>query len=92
MKLDADGKPRTQFYYKRDDFNFSVVNFPYLYSNILFSPAYCVFKYLASDSVYMSLFDIRSVFNSMQSTDKQVDITGVSTVSLLVFVSAIFRN
>jgi hypothetical protein len=37
--------------------------------------------YLAPDSVCKSLFDIRSVFNSRQSTDKQVDVTGVSLIS-----------
>jgi hypothetical protein len=29
---------------------------------------------------FCSLFDIRSIFNSRQSADKQVDVTGVSTV------------
>jgi hypothetical protein len=36
--------------------------------------------YLALDSVCKSLFDIRSVFDSGQSTDK-VDVTEISTVS-----------
>ena len=31
------------FYDKRDDFNFSIVNFPYLCSNIQSSPAYGVY-------------------------------------------------
>ena len=31
------------FYDKRDDFNFSIVNFPYLCSNIPSSPAYGVY-------------------------------------------------
>jgi hypothetical protein len=37
--------------------------------------------YLAADSVHKSLFSIRSVFNSRIFTDKQVDVTGISTVS-----------
>jgi hypothetical protein len=37
--------------------------------------------YLAADSVCKGLFDIRSIFSSRQSTDKHVDVTGVSTVS-----------
>jgi hypothetical protein len=40
LKLDTNGKIRTQFYDKRDDFNFSIVNFPYLCSNIPASTAY----------------------------------------------------
>jgi hypothetical protein len=47
------------------------------YSN--FTCIWCL--YLAADSVCKSLFDIRSVFSSRQSTDKQVDGRGVSTVS-----------
>ena len=40
LKLDSDGKLTTQLYDKRDDFNFSIVNFPYLCSNNPASPAY----------------------------------------------------
>ena len=39
LKLDTNGK----LYDKRDDFNFSIVNFPYLCSNIPASPAYGVY-------------------------------------------------
>jgi hypothetical protein len=60
---------------------FFTVNFLCLCSNIPISSAYCL--YLAVDSVCKSLFDIQSVFNSRQFTDKQVDITKVSTVCLL---------
>ena len=41
--MDYDGKLTTQLYDKRDDFNFSIVNFPYLCSNIPLSPAYGVY-------------------------------------------------
>jgi hypothetical protein len=41
-----------------------------------------VYIYIAAYSIYKSLLDIRSVFSSRQSTDKQVDVTGVSTVCL----------
>jgi hypothetical protein len=43
LKLDTNGKITTQLYDKRDDFNFSIVNFPYLCSNTLASPAYGVY-------------------------------------------------
>jgi hypothetical protein len=41
--LDTNGKIMTQLDDKRDDFNFSIVNFPYLCSNIAASPAYGVY-------------------------------------------------
>ena len=45
LKLDTNGKITTRFYDKRDDFNLSIVNFPYMYlcSNIPASPAYGVY-------------------------------------------------
>ena len=43
LKLDTNGKLTTQLYDKRDDFNFAIVNFPYLCSNIPASPAYGVY-------------------------------------------------
>jgi hypothetical protein len=43
LKLDSNGKITTQLYNKRDDFNFSIVNFPYLCSNIPASSAYGVY-------------------------------------------------
>jgi hypothetical protein len=43
LKLDTNGKLSTQLYDKLDNFNFSIVNFPYLCSNIPASPAYGVY-------------------------------------------------
>jgi hypothetical protein len=43
LKLDTKGKIMTQVHDKREDFNFSIVNFPYLFSNIPASPAYGVY-------------------------------------------------
>jgi hypothetical protein len=43
LKLNTNGKLTTQLYDKRDDFNFSIVNFPFLCSNIPISPVYGVF-------------------------------------------------
>jgi hypothetical protein len=40
LKLDTNDKLTTYVYGKRGDFNFSIVNFPYLCSSILISPAY----------------------------------------------------
>ena len=43
LNIDINGKLTTQLYNKRDDFSFSIVNFPYLFSNIPSSPAYGVY-------------------------------------------------
>jgi hypothetical protein len=39
----TDGKLTTQLYDKRDDFSFTIVNIPYICSNIPLSPAYGVY-------------------------------------------------
>ncbi|KAK3086807.1 hypothetical protein FSP39_023781 [Pinctada imbricata] len=43
LSSDKDGHMNTSLYDKRDDFNFSITNFPSLSSNIPSSPAYGVF-------------------------------------------------
>ncbi|KAK3098720.1 hypothetical protein FSP39_022388 [Pinctada imbricata] len=43
LSYDTDGHMNTSLYDKRDDFNFSITNFPFLGSNIPSSPAYGVF-------------------------------------------------
>ena len=43
LSIDIDGKLAAQLYDKRNDFSFSIVNFPYSYSNIPSSPAYGAF-------------------------------------------------
>jgi hypothetical protein len=55
----------------------TIVNFPYLCSNIPSSPVYGVF-YLTTESICKGLIS----FNSRQSTDKEVAVKWVSTVSL----------
>jgi hypothetical protein len=41
--------------------------------------------YIAAYSLCKSLLDMRSVFSSRQSTDKQVNVTGVSSFNCLVY-------
>jgi hypothetical protein len=43
LKLDTNSKSLAQLYDKMDDFNFSIVKFPYLCSNIPDSSAYGVY-------------------------------------------------
>jgi hypothetical protein len=40
LKFDSEGRLRTKLYDKRDDFNFPIVNFPFICSNIPAAPAY----------------------------------------------------
>ena len=61
LMLDTNGKITSQLYDKLDDFNFSIVNFPYLCSNIPASPAYGVYisqliRYAWACSTYDQFF------------------------------------
>jgi hypothetical protein len=40
LKVDSEGWLKTKLYDKRDDFNFPIVNFPFICSNIQTAPAY----------------------------------------------------
>ena len=40
LEIDREGRLRTKLYDKRDDFNFPIVNFPFICSNIPAAPAY----------------------------------------------------
>ena len=43
LDIDSKGHRRTKHYDKRDDFNFPIVNFPFICSNIPAAPAYGVY-------------------------------------------------
>jgi hypothetical protein len=43
LEIDSEGRLGTKLYDKRDDFNFLIVNFPFIYSNISAPPAYGVY-------------------------------------------------
>ena len=43
LEIDSEGRLRTKLRVKRDDFNFPVVNFPFVCSNIPAAPAYGVY-------------------------------------------------
>jgi hypothetical protein len=47
LEIDSEGRLRTKHYDKRDDFNFPIVNFPFIYSNIAAAPAYEVYIYIS---------------------------------------------
>jgi hypothetical protein len=44
LKIDSEGRLRTKLYDKRDYFNFPIVNFSFICSNILAAPAYGVYR------------------------------------------------
>ena len=65
LEIDKDGRLKTRIYDKRDDFNFPIVNFPFLSSNIPSAPAYGVYvsqliRYARASSQYED-FTNRSV-------------------------------
>ena len=43
LQIDSEGRLKTKLYDKRDDFNFPIVNFPFICSNIPAAPAYRVY-------------------------------------------------
>ena len=43
FEIDSEGRLKTKLYDKRDDFNFPIVNFPFICSNIPAAPAYGVY-------------------------------------------------
>jgi hypothetical protein len=43
LEIDSEGRLRTKLYDKRDNFNFPIVNFPSICSNIPAAPAYGVY-------------------------------------------------
>ena len=43
LSIDSNGRLTTSLYDKRDDFDFAIVNFPFLCSDIPLSPGYGVF-------------------------------------------------
>ena len=52
LSIDADKKLHTKLYDKRDDFDFHIVNFPFLDSNILSAKLTITKVYLLVSSTY----------------------------------------
>ena len=42
LEIDSEGRLRVQLYEKRDDFNFPILNFPFIFSTIPVGPSYGV--------------------------------------------------
>ena len=56
IEIDSEGQFRTKLYNKKDDFNFPIVNFPFICSNIPAAPAYEVYMYISVDPIFQSLW------------------------------------
>jgi hypothetical protein len=54
LEIDSEGRLRTKLSDKRDDFNFLIVNFPFICSNIPAAPACGV--YLSVDTIFQNLW------------------------------------
>jgi hypothetical protein len=50
LEIDNEGRLRTKLYDKRHDFNFPIVNFPFICSNIPAAPAYGV--HISVDTIF----------------------------------------
>jgi hypothetical protein len=61
LEIDSEGRLRTKLYDKRDYFNFSIVNFPLICSNIPSAPAYYISqlkRYCRACGSYQDFLDI----------------------------------
>jgi hypothetical protein len=52
LEINSEGRLRTKLYDKRDDFNFPIVNFPFICSNIPATPAYGVYTSISQMNWY----------------------------------------
>jgi hypothetical protein len=62
LEIDSEGRLKTKLNDKRDDFNFPIVNFPFICSNIPAAPAYGVYisqliRYSRACGSYQNFFD-----------------------------------
>ena len=62
LEIDSEGRLRTKHYDKRDDFNFPMLNFPFIWSNIPAASAYGVYisrliRYSRADGSYQDFLD-----------------------------------
>jgi len=64
QEIDSKARLRTKLYFKRDDFNFSILNFPFMCSNMTAAPVYEVniHNYHVSKELYLEA--LREINNS----------------------------
>ena len=98
LKLDTNGKITTQLYDKHDDFNFFIVNFPYLYSNIPASPAYGVYisqliRYARACSTYDRILVLSSLLtNNLMSKGFNCLVYRQLSSNFMVVITILFAH
>jgi hypothetical protein len=70
LEIDSEGRLRTKLYDKRDAFNFPIVNFPFICSNIPAAPAYGIYvsqmiRYSRACGSYRDFLDIGLLLTRM---------------------------
>jgi hypothetical protein len=82
LEFDDSGQISTKIYDKRDDFNFNIINFPNMCSNIPASPAYGVY---ISQLIRLSEVNVKDTFTS--HIDRKIFLTFLlTTLSLYIFI------
>jgi hypothetical protein len=66
LNIDSKVRLTKSLYDKHDDFDFAILNFPFLSSNISLSPAYCVCI------SQLSMFCVQGLFKTRQTIYKKV--------------------
>ena len=78
LNIDSNGRLTTTLYDKRDDFDFAIVNFPFLYSNVPLSPAFGVFMFSKLIRYARACYACEDFFKARPTTiNKKVDVTGL---------------
>jgi hypothetical protein len=92
LYTDSNGILTITSYDKHYDFNFAIVNSPFLCSNIIpLSHSNGVY-YLPVDSIRKRMFCIRELFKTKQTTDKKVYLAGLWRILFKVIISQILRS
>jgi hypothetical protein len=79
LEIDSERRIRKKLYDKKDDFNFLIVNFPFICSNIPAAPAYGVY--------------ISQLIRYSRTCEKgQGDVYDKWNISVIIFVRQIFHN
>ena len=87
LEIDSEERLRTKPYDKRDDFNFLIVNFPFICSNIPAAPAYGVY-------IFLSWYDIPICGSYQDDLDRGLLLTRelLNQRFLLVKLKSSLRN
>jgi hypothetical protein len=76
LNIDSIDRLTTTPYFKRDDFDFAIVNFPFLCSNIPLSSVYGV-SISQLIGYARTCFVLLINFKTRQTTEKNIDIAGL---------------